>query len=61
MRPSAQIGRGSAVRVARAQATLEFVVIVGVTLGVVLMLFLFLGTFLEYAHRILRLVALEYP
>jgi hypothetical protein len=40
---------------------LEFVAVMGMTLGVALMLFLFLGTFLEFAYRTLRLVSLEYP
>lgn len=45
----------------RAQAMLEFVAVMGMTLGVALVLFLFLGTFLEFAYRGLRLVSLEYP
>lgn len=45
----------------RAQAMIEFVAVMGMTLGVVLVLFLFLGTFLEFAYRGLQLVALEYP
>ena len=36
-------------------------IVMAATLGVALTLFLFLGTFLEFAYRALRLVALEYP
>ena len=43
------------------QAMIEFIAVMGMTLGVALILFLFLGTFLEFAYRGLRLVALEYP
>lgn len=53
--------RRKSIRSRRGQAMMEYVLVMGTTIGVLVMLALLFYTFKEYGGRILNLISSEYP